>query len=73
MIWDFKGRRPCVFDKGRSLAVKLNVKSLASPYLTELDRLKVGGKKQFFRSNGVAHGVARLLTFYFTTKWAEEA
>ena len=34
----------------------------------ELDRFKVGGKNLFFRSNFATHGVARLLTFYFTTR-----
>ena len=62
------GQGPCGFDKGRSLAVKSNVKSMASPCLTELDRFKVEGKKQFFRSYFATHGVARLLTFYFTIR-----
>ena len=61
-------QRPCGFDEGRSLAMKLIVKSLASQCLTELDRFKVGGKNHFFRSNFAKHGVARFLTFYFTTR-----
>ena len=49
-------QRPCGFDEGRSLAMKLIVKSLASQCLTELDRFKVGDKNQFFRSNFSTHG-----------------
>ena len=49
---------PCGFDKGRSLIVKGNIKSLSSPCVTELDGWKVRGKKQFFRSFSDRQGSA---------------
>ena len=36
--------------------------------MTELDGWKVRGKKQFFRSSSVKHGLAKLLIFYFPSR-----
>ena len=60
MIRDFMGRR--------TLSVRDHVlsKSLASPCVTDLDRWKIRGKDQFFRSGSVTHGLAKLSIFYFT-------
>ena len=55
------GKRPC--HNG-----PCGFKNLANLCLTELDRFKVEGKNQFFRSYFATHGVARLLRFYFTTR-----
>ena len=60
MIKVFMGRRPLsVRDHALS-------KSLASPCVTDLDRWKIRGKNQFFRSGSVTHGLAKLSIFYFT-------
>ena len=62
MIRDFMSRR--------LLSVRDHVlsKILASPCVTDLDRWKIRGKNQFFRSGSVTHGLAKLLIFYLTSR-----
>ena len=48
--------------------MKSCVKSLATPFVTKLDRLEVGSENQFFRNNFDKRGLAKLLIIYLTTK-----
>ena len=52
------GQGPCGFDKGPSLVAKWNIKSLASTYVTELDRKNCFLPRTLNRSSSVTHGLA---------------
>ena len=67
MTWDFMGRRSLVFERGRSLVVKMSKIWRVHVYQNRIDR-KMEVKKQFFLSNFAKQVVARVLTFYFTTR-----
>ena len=62
------GQGLCGFNREWSLVVKQNVKTLATPYVAKLNPEYRFYQPTLHQFNSVTQEVAKLLTFYFTTR-----